>query len=116
AGAHSGCTGGPMIAADRPIQRRGDARLLVVSSDGRMIHARRSRFVEFLHAGDLVIANDAATLPASLHGVHEPVGAEIEVRLAGYTTNTPDPPASTAASVQKFSAVVFGAGDFRTRT
>ena len=30
-----------------------------------------------------MIANDAATLPASLHGVHVPSGAEIEVRLAG---------------------------------
>ena len=29
-----------------------------------------------------MIANDAATLPASLHGVHVPSGADIEVRLA----------------------------------
>ena len=75
-----------MIAANRPVQRPRDARLLVVLADGRISHAPRSRLVEFLHPGDLVIANDAATLPASLHGVHVPTGAEIEVRLAGYTT------------------------------
>ena len=33
-------------------------------------------------AGDLVIANDAATLPASLQGIHERSGRGIEVRLA----------------------------------
>ena len=41
--------------------------------------------------GDVVVANDAATLPASLHGVHLPSGAEIEVRLAGRSSlNTED--------------------------
>jgi len=72
-----------MIAADRPVQRPDDARLLVVLAGGRISHAPRSRLVDLLHPGDLVIANDAATLPASLHGVHARTGAEIEVRLAG---------------------------------
>ena len=49
-----------------------------------MTHAPRTRFVDFLKPGDLVVANDAATLPASLHGVHLPSGARIEVRLAGW--------------------------------
>jgi len=92
-----------MIAASRPVQRPRDAKLLVVLADGRISHVPRSRFVEFLWPGDLVIANDAATLPASLRGVHLPAGEAIEVRLAGWL-----PPL--------FAAVVFGAGDFRTRT
>lgn len=96
-----------MIAADRPIQRRRDAKLLVVDAHGRIAHAPRSRFVEFMRPGDLVVVNDAATLPASLHGVHLPGDAEIEVRLAGRPSLT---------SVDRFSAIVFGAGDFRTRT
>ena len=54
----------------RPVQRPRDARLLVVDAQGRITHAPRSRFVDLLQPGDLVIANDAATLPASLHGVH----------------------------------------------
>ena len=57
-----------------------------------------------LKPGDVVVANDAATLPASLHGVHLSSGAEIEVRLAG------------RRALASFSAVVFGAGDFHTRT
>jgi len=63
-----------MIAADRPVQRPRDARLLVVTAQGRIAHAPRSRFVDFLQPGDLLVANDAATLPASLHGVHLPSG------------------------------------------
>jgi S-adenosylmethionine:tRNA ribosyltransferase-isomerase len=129
-----------MIAADRPIQRPAGARLLVVDGTGRMAHAPRSAFVDFLRPGDLVIANDAATLPASLHGVHARTGAEIEVRLAGHAYGNLPPEggshqsrggshqwridgigASPAAAdwirdVREFVAVVFGAGDFRIRT
>ena len=98
-----------MIAADQPIQRPPRARLLVVDGCGRITHAPRAAFVDLLRRGDLVVANDAATLPASLHGVHLPSGADIEVRLAGRSSLAAD-------DVNEFAAVVFGAGDFRTRT
>ena len=98
-----------MIAADRPVQRPPDAKLLIVDAGGRITHAARSRFVDFLQPGDLVIANDAATLPASLHGLHLPSGAGIEVRLAARAS-------LAAADIHVFAAVVFGAGDFHTRT
>jgi S-adenosylmethionine:tRNA ribosyltransferase-isomerase len=62
-----------------------------------------------LRRGDLVIANDAATLPASLTGRHLPTGGPIEVRLAGRRSLSTD-------DVELFSAVVFGAGDFHTPT
>ena len=93
-----------MKAADRPVQRSRDARLLVIDARGRSTHVPRSRFVDFLRPGDLVVANDAATLPASLRGVHEASGSAIEVRLAAWLGPT------------TFSAIVFGAGDFHTRT
>jgi S-adenosylmethionine:tRNA ribosyltransferase-isomerase len=99
-----------MIAANRPVQRPRDARLLVVRADGRITHAPRSRFVDFLRPGDVVIANDAATLPASLHGVHLSSAAEIEVRLAG------QPSLAVDRERASFLAVVFGAGDYHTRT
>ncbi len=97
-----------MIAATRPAQRPADARLLVVDARGRITDARRRNFVDYLRAGDLVVANDAATLPASLFGVHEATGVAIEVRLAGRGSLSP-------ADVS-FSAIVFGAGDFHTPT
>ena len=98
-----------MTAADRPVQRPRDARLLVIDAQGRMTHAPRSRFVDFLQRGDLVIANDAATLPASLQGVHLRSGTAIEARLAARSSLAAD-------DVHTFSAVIFGAGDFHTRT
>ena len=97
-----------MIAAAFPVKRPADARLLVIDEHGAIAHAARSSLADFLQAGDLLVANDAATLPASLHGVHLPSGAPIELRLAGRS--------SFAREDLRFSAVVFGAGDWRTRT
>jgi len=51
-----------MSAASQPVQRRPDAKLLVVDASGAIRHAFRSAFTEFLHPRDLVIANDAAHL------------------------------------------------------
>jgi S-adenosylmethionine:tRNA ribosyltransferase-isomerase len=98
-----------MRAASRAVQRPPDAKLLVVDRAGRISHWLRSKFVELLHPGDLVIANDAATLPASLSGRHLPSGAFIEARLAGRTSLVLD-------RVKQFSAVIFGEGDFHMRT
>jgi S-adenosylmethionine:tRNA-ribosyltransferase-isomerase (queuine synthetase) len=72
-----------MKAATTPIQRPGDARLLAIDADGALLDLPRTRLAERFEPGDLLIANDAATLPASLAGVHGPSGTVIEVRLAG---------------------------------
>jgi len=98
-----------MKAAQLPAQRPRDARLLVVDAQGRLHHAARSRLAQFLRPGDVLVANDAATLPASLAGVHPATGRPIEVRLAGRGSLRPD-------DVRGFTAVVFGAGDHRTPT
>jgi S-adenosylmethionine:tRNA ribosyltransferase-isomerase len=65
--------------------------------------AARAALPELLRPGDLVVANDAATIPASL------TGAGIEIRLAGRRT-------LEFEDVRNFTAVAFGAGDHRTRT
>ena len=98
-----------MIVAHVPVQRPPDAKLLVLAADGAIAHAPRSALPDFLRQGDLVVANDAATLPASLRGVHVRTGAAIEVRLAGRRSLEPD-------ALRRCVAVVFGDGDFRTRT
>jgi len=98
-----------MIAATHAVQRPNDAKLLIVDEGGRIQHASRDRFVDVLRRGDLVIANDAATLPASLRGEHLATWREVEVRLAGRCSLLPH-------DIQRFSAVVFGAGDYHTPT
>lgn len=99
-----------MKAATRAVQRPRDARLLVVDECGRIGERPRAELVELLLPGDLVIANDAATLPASLFGRHRPTGARIELRLAGRSG------LDAAGEEPRFIAIVFGAGDFRIRT
>ena len=69
----------------------------------------RAALIELLRPGDVVIANDAATLPASLQGVHPSTGMKVEVRLAARASLAP-------GDVLRFNAVVLGAGDHRTRT
>jgi S-adenosylmethionine:tRNA ribosyltransferase-isomerase len=82
-------------------------KLLVVDRGGRIRHLPRAALGSFFSAGDLVVANDAATLPASLKGIHCPTGKLIEVRLAAWES-VHDP--------TQFTAIMFGAGDHRTRT
>lgn len=97
-----------MTPAITPAQRPADARLLTIGADGAIRHLRRSAFATQLRPGDLVIANDAATIPASLFGVHKRTGGRLEARLAGR--------GSLAFEDVTFSAVLFGEGDHRIPT
>lgn len=94
-----------MIAADRP--DRPAARLCAIDARGRTRHLPRAALATLLAPGDLVVANDAATLPASLRGWHHESENPVELRLAGWVT--PGDPT-------RFVAVAFGAGDHRIRT
>jgi S-adenosylmethionine:tRNA ribosyltransferase-isomerase len=98
-----------VIAASEPVQRPADAKLLLIRGGTSIEHWPRSALVDLLRPGDLVIANDAATLPASLSGTHLPSRGSIEVRLAGRRSLDP-------AQVTSFLAVIFGTGDFHART
>ena len=98
-----------MTAARLPIQRPWQAKLLALDSHGKIRHLARSKVMDLFHPGDLVIANDAATLPASLSGEHLRTGRFIEVRLAARRSLAAD-------SIRHCNAVVFGTGDFRIRT
>ena len=90
--------------ARRPPGRRGDVRLLVIDPrSGSFVDARFDRLTELLRAGDVLVVNDAATLPASLVA-QGPRGEPMEVRLLGPTDGG------------TWRAVTFGAGDWRTPT
>jgi S-adenosylmethionine:tRNA ribosyltransferase-isomerase len=94
-----------MIAANHPDRRSG--KLLAVGADGRMRHLPRTDLDTLLGPGDLVVANDAATIPASLSGEHERTGDPVEVRLAAF---------AEAGDHTRFVAIALGAGDYRTLT
>lgn len=61
-----------------------------------------ARFADHFGPGDLLVVNDAATYPASIRAVTD-VGVDVELRVFGFDGSTWD-------------AVVFGAGDWRTKT
>jgi len=63
-----------MKAARQPTQRPRGAKLLAVDAHGAIRHMDRSHLADLLRPGDLVVANDAATLPASLHGTDARTG------------------------------------------
>ncbi|HKN28367.1 MAG TPA: S-adenosylmethionine:tRNA ribosyltransferase-isomerase [Roseiarcus sp.] len=94
-----------MTTADR-IDRHL-SKLLVVEAEGEIRHLPRAALASLFRPGDLVVANDAATLPASLQGVHRPSGETIEARLAAWVAFR-DP--------ARFVAIAFGAGDHRAPT
>jgi S-adenosylmethionine:tRNA ribosyltransferase-isomerase len=98
-----------VIAADKPVQRSAESKLLYVDATGRMQSVPRRSLVELLQSGDVVIANDAATLPASLSAVHLQTGIDVEIRLAARAS-------LASEDVLRFNAIVFGPGNHRTRT
>jgi S-adenosylmethionine:tRNA ribosyltransferase-isomerase len=87
--------------------RRDDVRLLVMDPrlppERGLRETRTTELPAFFAAGDLLVVNDAATLPASLAGV-DGAGRPLEARLLA------------ARGDQRFAAVLFGAGDWRQRT
>ena len=98
-----------MIAANAPRGRGEAPRLLVVNADGVIRHATRDALVELAHPGDVVVANDAFTAPASLRAVHERSATSFELRLAGLRSHD-------LRDLTRCIAVTFGAGDHRMRT
>jgi len=86
-------------------ERRDDVRLLVVdpAEEESLRETRTTALPDFFAAGDLLVVNDAATVPASLRG-RDAAGNEIEARLIA------------ARGADRFRAVLLGAGDWHQRT
>ncbi len=93
-----------MTPATWPRDDPDTARLLRIDP-GRnaLLDARVADLPRILRAGDLMVVNDAATLPASLGG-RTSAGETVEARLVG------------RAPGGDFTAVLLGAGDWRART
>ncbi len=133
-------------------ERRDDVRLLVIdpaAAEGAGLRETRTPALpELLAPGDLLVVNDAATLPASLRGTDE-AGRPVEARLiaarGGWRAQAGSPsplrvspprgspprvspprgsplrgspPRGSPPRVSplRFAAVLFGAGDWHTRT
>jgi len=96
--------GRPVTPARWPRADAGAERLLVIDPRaGRHESARVRDLAAALVPGDVLVLNDAATLPASLHGTTAR-GDAVEVRLV------------TRRGDGAWTALLFGRGDWRTRT
>jgi S-adenosylmethionine:tRNA ribosyltransferase-isomerase len=81
-----------------------DERLLVVDAAKKSLYDAHVRdLATVLSPGDLVVVNDAATLPASF-AAKTPDGADVEIRLLANVDDT------------TWRAVLFGSGDWHFRT
>jgi S-adenosylmethionine:tRNA ribosyltransferase-isomerase len=85
---------------DNPL---GERLLRVDPRAGSLADAHVADLPSMLGPGDLLVLNDSATMPASLQGTTES-GSPVEVRLV------------TERSPGRFSALLFGAGDWHSRT
>lgn len=93
-----------MIAATWPRDDLRTTRMLHVDPNCECFEDRSiGDLAELLEPGDLLVVNDAATLPSSLVGSTES-NEPVEVRLAG------------EAEDGAWRAILFGAGDWRSRT
>lgn len=69
------------LIAQQPAEPRDASRLLVLERETGAITHRRFRDIgDYLHAGDLLIANDSRVIPARLLG-HKPSGGRVELFL-----------------------------------
>jgi len=91
-----------MKAARSPRSERMKVKLLVVK-EGEMQDSAIECLPDHLQPGDLLVVNDAATLPASLHG-RDSNNRQLEIRL------------TTQLGERRWQAVTFGVGDWRTLT
>ncbi len=89
--------------------RRDDVRLLVVDpAVASFAETRTTALPALLRAGDLLVVNDAATLPASLRG-QDQHGRALEARLISVADDDHE-------ATPRFWAALLGAGDWHQRT
>ena len=70
------------LIAEKPMRNRDDARMMVVHRDtGEIEHRVFREFIEYVDAGDVVVANNTRVFPALLDGEKEKTGARIQVLL-----------------------------------
>src|SRR5688572_8795708 len=91
-----------MKAANEPRSDKASVKLLIVKN-GWIEDSSMERLADHLRPGDLLVVNDAATLPASLQA-RDARNNRVELRL------------TTQLDERKWQAAVFGAGDWRTPT
>lgn len=70
------------LIAQTPVEPRDHSRMLVLDrKTGEVEHRHFYDIIDYLHEGDLIVANDSRVLPARIFGVKEETGARVEFLL-----------------------------------
>lgn len=71
----------PELIAQMPLPQRDASRLMVVHrQNGRIEHRHFTDLLDYLHPGDMLVANNSRVIPARLYG-RKSTGGEVEVLL-----------------------------------
>lgn len=69
------------LIAQQPLAERDASRLLVLERDnGRLSHHHFTDLLDYLHPGDILVANDSRVIPARLYG-RKSTGGQVEILL-----------------------------------
>lgn len=103
------------LIAQTPVEPRDSSRLLVLDrKDGSVEHRHFYDIIDYLHEGDLIVANDSRVLPARIFGVKDETGARVEFlllkQISGNRWETLCKPGKKAREGAKFT---FGGGLLR---
>ena len=103
------------LIAQTPVEPRDSSRLLVLDrKTGEIEHKHFYDIIDYLHEGDLIVANDSRVLPARIYGVKDETGARVEFlllkQISGNRWETLCKPGKKAREGARFS---FGDGLLR---
>ncbi len=72
----------PELIAQEPVSKRDESRLLVLQrANGHIAHRKFRDLLEFLRAGDVLVANNSRVIPARLRGLNALTGGRFELLL-----------------------------------
>jgi S-adenosylmethionine:tRNA ribosyltransferase-isomerase len=97
------------IATSSRLHRSFETKLMVIEENLNLIHDNLDALTVYIGAGDVIVVNNASTLPSSFPGFHVSSHEFIEVRLVQSLNDQIN-------DVSKWKVIIFGEGDWRIPT
>ncbi|MHA1990624.1 MAG: S-adenosylmethionine:tRNA ribosyltransferase-isomerase [Candidatus Hodarchaeales archaeon] len=102
-------TNGNPIATSSRLRKSLETKLMVIDENSNVIHDNLEALIDYINAGDVIVVNNASTLPSSFSGFHIKSHELIEIRLVQSLNDQIN-------DVSKWKVTIFGEGDWRIAT